>query len=78
MIINYICIEKNLIQIMAALYKFDFDRYKYYPEYKNKKKAFCGFESAKMHCDFTYLTDAFHTRFDRISNLISNKGDRNR
>ena len=46
------------------------------PKWKDKKNDFCGFEPAKMHCDFTYFPNAFQTRFDRISNSICYKGDR--
>ena len=37
---------------------------------------FCGFEPAKMHCEFMYITNAFQIRFDVISNSLGNKGDR--
>ena len=39
-------------------------------------KDFCCFEPANMHCGFAYLPNAFQIRLDRLSNLISNKGDR--
>ena len=38
-------------------------------------KDFCCFEYTKMHSYFTYVPNAFQTRFDSISNAISNKGD---
>ena len=35
------------------------------------KKFFCGFEPAKMHCEFTYTTNAFQ---DESWNLSNSKG----
>ena len=39
-----------------------------YPKSKNKKKDFCGFEPAKMHCEFLDVTNAFQMKFDELSN----------
>ena len=39
--------------------------------YKTKditKKFFCGFEPAKMHCEFTYTTNAFQDESWNLSN----------
>ena len=32
------------------------------------KKFFCGFESAKMHCEFTYTINAFQDESWDLSN----------
>ena len=39
-----------------------------------KKKAQCGFESAKMYWAFNRLTNAFQMIFDALSNFICYKG----
>ena len=37
---------------------------------QNKKIIFCGFEPAKMHCEFKYKTNAFQDEFWDLSNFI--------
>ena len=46
------------------------------PKSKNKKKDFCGFEPAKVHCEFPGVTNVFQMIFDELSNSKGNKGDR--
>ena len=35
-----------------------------------QKKFFCGFEPAKMHCEFTYTTNAFQDESWDLSKFI--------
>ena len=44
-----------------------------YSESNNKKKYFCDFESAKMHCEFLDVTNAFQMRNDELSNSKGKK-----
>ena len=46
------------------------------PTIKEQKEGFLWFESAKMHCEFPDITNAFQMRFDELSNSKGNKGDR--
>ena len=41
-----------------------------------QKKFFCGFELAKMHCEFTYTTNAFQDESWDLSNFICYEGSR--
>ena len=40
-----------------------------------QKKLFCGFEPAKMHCEFTYITNAFQDESWDLLYSISYKFD---
>ena len=39
-----------------------------------QNKKFCGFEHAKMHCEFTYTTNAFQDESWDLSNFICYEG----
>ena len=41
---------------------------------QNKKNFFCGFEPAKMHCEFAYTTNAFEDESWNLSNFICYEG----
>ena len=38
------------------------------------KNLFCGFEPTKMHCEFTYTTNAFQDESWDLSNFICYEG----
>ena len=44
---------------------------------QNKKNFFCGFEPAKMHCEFAYTANAFQDESWDLSNFICSEGSRN-
>ena len=41
-----------------------------------QKNFFCGFEPIKMHCEFTYTTNAFLDESWDLSNFICYEGSR--
>ena len=41
---------------------------------QNKKLFICGYEPAKMHCEFTYTTNAFQEESWNLSNFICYEG----
>ena len=41
-----------------------------------QKNLFCGFEPAKMHCEFTYTINALQDESWDISNFICYEGSR--
>ena len=42
----------------------------------NKKNYFFGIEPTKMHCNFTYPTNAFYLKFCKIKNSRCYEGNR--